>query len=288
MHRCGVKSFRAKSGLGYPFLCHIGDFIGELPFYNLENCKKEIRVMSLWCGKIDNPVIFDVGANLGFMATQLAQALRSQNPRIIAFEPVPSTFAKLTQSVRCLKLEKYVSAVCCAVSDSCGLCSIAYDPAQSLFAQIRDDKFNKRAGAQVTFASCLTLDGAAESLGLKPSLVKIDVEGFEGHVLRGAKRLLSSCQPPAVCFEWNPITMKEVGAPPSTVVQELCNYRTFYIDDFEGQKMPFGEEVRDLSKIGWISNIFAVPYNSNALNHWARCCDEIAATSRTAREVSYH
>jgi len=208
----GVRSFRAQSGLGYPFLCHVGDFAGEVPFYNRDHSRAEIRLMAEWCRRHPQSLVFDVGANVGFVATQLAQAVRSENCRILAFEPVYDTFAKLTESIQRLELENQISVVCCAVSDRAGgVCSVAFDKSKSLFAQVRQNIVNAPAGSTLTWCSEVTLDSVVESIGCRPTLVKIDVEGYEAHVLRGARTLLQSPGAPVVCFELNPKTLGEVG-----------------------------------------------------------------------------
>jgi hypothetical protein len=100
----GVRQFRARSGLGLPYVCHVGDFSGEVPFYSPQHSTAEILLMAGWCREIEEPVIFDVGANNGFIATQLAQLLHDRSPKIYAFEPVPSTFAQLALSIEQLGL----------------------------------------------------------------------------------------------------------------------------------------------------------------------------------------
>jgi len=256
----GVRSFRAQSGLGYPFLCHVGDFAGEVPFYNRDHSRAEIRLMAEWCRRHPQSLVFDVGANVGFVATQLAQAVRSENCRILAFEPVYDTFAKLTESIQRLELENQISVVCCAVSDRAGgVCSVAFDKSKSLFAQVRQNIVNAPAGSTLTWCSEVTLDSVVESIGCRPTLVKIDVEGYEAHVLRGARTLLQSPGAPVVCFELNPKTLGEVGSAVDSVAAELRSYRFFYVDDFEGQKVPPGKEIPDLASLTWCCNLFAAP-----------------------------
>ena len=46
---CGVESFTARSGPGFPFLCHVADFAGEVPFYNREHSRTEIEHLARWC-----------------------------------------------------------------------------------------------------------------------------------------------------------------------------------------------------------------------------------------------
>lgn len=256
----GVKSFRTSSGFGYPFLCHLGDFAGEVPFYNRAHSCGELRVMAAWCARQANPVIFDVGANVGFIATQLAQAINGRGCRIIAFEPVYQTFTKLTESVQRLGLESKIWPICCAISDRGGaICSMASNQRESLFARVQRDTGEVPSGANVTWCSEVTIDSVVQSLGITPMLIKIDVEGWEAHVLRGARTLLQGPTPPVISFELNPFTLRDMGSSVEAVAAELRGYRMFYIDDFEGQKIPFGEAIRDLTALTWTCNVFAAP-----------------------------
>jgi hypothetical protein len=52
------------------------------------------------------------------VATQLAQMLAARSPTIYAFEPVPTTFAKLVQSVHRLGLNDRVHPIAAAVLDN--------------------------------------------------------------------------------------------------------------------------------------------------------------------------
>jgi FkbM family methyltransferase len=260
--RLGIKSFRSRSGFGYPFICHLGDRAGEVPYYDRQYSQAEMALMTAWCGNIPNPVIFDIGANVGFVATQLAQALAKVHPRIYAFEPIPSTFCKLLSSIEELDLEDQITPICSAVSDSMGFCSLAYNPKESLFAQVRTDAENIRAGTQSAVAPCVTIDSFVNELRMTPALLKVDVEGLEGRVFQGARQLLSGAEPPGICFEFNPVTLKEVGSTAADIGDLLPAFRLYYVDDFEGQKLPFGQEVARVSDINWVCNLFAVSERS--------------------------
>jgi FkbM family methyltransferase len=255
--------------LDLPFVCHVGDESGEAPFYNHNLSIPELAIMSAWCEKIDRPVIFDIGANNGFVATQLAQRLRKNNPRIYAFEPVPSTYAQLKLSVESLRLSDLVFPICCGVSDSTGIATMSYNPRQSLFAQMRDGAPNPRVGNLSTLAATLTIDQIIDSLAIKPTLIKIDIEGYEPRALRGASKLLASDEPPAICFEWNPLTLSEVKSSSAELIQSLANFHFYYIDDFEGQRKPFAGEISDLDKIDWVCNVVAIPRSQRSEHRWA-------------------
>jgi hypothetical protein len=126
----------------------------------------------------------------------------------------------------------------------------------------------------------ITIDEAVGALGRKPVLIKIDVEGFEARVLRGADQLLNSGEPPAICFEWNPVTMGELRTSPDELLRLLRSYHLYYIDDFEGEKKTFGEEIADLELVDWVCNVFAV--SRSKVGEWA------SAKSHTISELALH
>jgi len=270
----GVKHFRARSGIGVPYICHLGDLSGEVPFYERAHSAAEILLMAQWCGQVEKPVVFDVGANNGFIASQLAQLLRENSPRIFAFEPVPSTFSSLIGSIEALRLQQLVFPICCAISDKAGASAIAYNPTESLFAQVGNDTSNTRVGSNLAYCATVRLDHVVDCLSVHPTLLKIDVEGSELQVLRSAGPLLDSPDAPAICLEWNPLTLSELNNSSDEIVQSLLNYSFYYIDDFEGQRKPFGEEVRNLGEISWVCNVFAVP-GSARHERWANARSEV-------------
>jgi FkbM family methyltransferase len=263
----GIQHFQARSGINKPFICYLGDFIGEGPFVNAHVCRAEILCMAAWCEQFETPVIVDVGGNCGFVATQIALLLKSKHPLIFSFEPVPYTFKRLIHSVNSLKLDEYVFPVCMALSNEAGLARISYFESNTMLAQVFDGKPNKRVGDKIAVAGVLTLDQVAAVTGA-PTLIKIDVEGHEAKVLEGARNMLSSDEAPAVCFELNPITLSESGASVSKLVSLLGDYEFFYIDDFEGQRIKFGEKLDDIRKVDWVCNIFAVPSTELSQKRW--------------------
>ena len=267
--KLGVKHFRARSGINQPFICHLGDSNGENPYYNFAASRSEIVLMASWCRQFAGPVIVDVGGNVGFVATQLAQLLREQRPQIFSFEPVPLTFQRLTNSIRLLKLEDSVYPICGALSDTTTLTRITYSEWDTMFAQINTDERNARAGDKTAWCPTLTLDRLETVIGRAPTPVKIDVEGHEVNVLRGGSRILSGDEAPALCLESNPVTLSECRSSVFELAEQLADYELFYVDDFEGQRMGFGEPVADLTEIDWVCNIFAVPRTPLGKERWS-------------------
>jgi hypothetical protein len=134
---------------------------------------------------------------------------------------------------------------------------------------------NARAGDKLTRTSGITLHGFCASASICPSLVKIDVEGSEVAVLRGAACPLARPDRPAILFEFNPVTLPECGADTNTLAVLLADYTLHYVDDLRGRMLPFAAAVSDLRKIDWICNLFAVPRVEAATQRWAVVSREV-------------
>jgi FkbM family methyltransferase len=263
----GVTRFVATSGLGYDFVCHTGD-LANFPFYFRQAYQAELELCAAWLQGDDSPVVYDIGANAGFISTQLAQMLAGRTPKIYAFEPVPATFAKLAQSVERLGLTASVHPVPAAVVDSSGPVRISYSEKNSLLAQVSARGLNSRVGDKLAPAKGITLDEFCASVEAVPKLVKIDVEGSEVAVLRGARNLLSRPDRPAILFEHNPVTLMESGFSLRTLIELLPGYALHYVDDLGGQRVPFGHPI-EVDKIDWTCNLFAVPLAESSAARWA-------------------
>ena len=268
----GISNFVARSGLGYNFVCHVGD-LAAFPFYHPGAYRAELELASAWLRMTEQPLAFDVGANEGFFACHLAQMI-GRRGKIYAFEPVPETFAKLAYSVSRLGLTARVKPIPAAVLDSSGLVQLSWPDRNSLMAQVTP-RLNRRADHRLTWANAIPLDTFCALVGSRPSLVKIDAEGSEAAVLRGAAHLLASSEPPAILFEFNPITLAECGEDVDTLAANLTGHILYYVDDLRAQMLPFGEMVENLRKISWICNLFAVPRADAAVRWWAAVSGQV-------------
>jgi FkbM family methyltransferase len=263
----GIRKYVAPSGLGYDFVCHIGD-LAEYPYYHRSAFQHELAICAGWLREAERPVVYDVGANVGFFATQLAQILAGQSSQIYAFEPVPTTFAKLVQSVHDLGLSDRVHPVAAAILDDARPVHVSYCQRNSLYAQIVANGA-PRPGDVLAQAPGMTLDGFHSFAGVLPALVKIDVEGSEVAVLRGAQQLLARPDRPALLFEYNPDTLLECGVAADSFRQLLCGYALHYVDDFEGRRMPFGSPLARVEESQIACNVFAVPQVEGWSTRWA-------------------
>jgi FkbM family methyltransferase len=265
----GIRRIVSKSGLGYPFVCQIGD-LAEHPYYIRDAYQKELELGAAWLRQErKESVVYDVGANSGFFSCQLAQMLADQPLRIYAFEAVPATFAALSSSVCRLGLQDKVFPFPAAVRDQAGPTQLTYSKRKSLCSQVTPDGINRNIGEYLTHAVGITLNEFQLSSGAVPALMKIDVEGSELSVLRGADNLLSRPDRPAIHFEYNPSTTAQSGESLEAFPRLLGGYKLYYVDDISGQKFPFGlpMSASALKHVDWLCNLFAVPEGEES--RWA-------------------
>ncbi|MCI0563480.1 MAG: FkbM family methyltransferase [Nitrososphaera sp.] len=134
--------------------------------------------------------VIDVGANVGHYTKRFSELVGAAG-RVIAFEPVPETFALLAANLQALSVNN-VTLINAAASDETNLVGMAmgaFDTGLRNFYRAHLSK-SSDIGLQV-----LTL--SLDSLNIKNSiaLIKIDVEGHEANVLKGMHEIVARDQP---------------------------------------------------------------------------------------------
>lgn len=148
--------------------------------------------------------IIDVGANIGLVSLLLAR--RFPDRAIHAFEPNPTTFETLEANIARNTANK-VSCHRYAVSDADGTVMFDNDPVARGTASISKDTGGNTAEVPAT-----TLDSFVAKQGITAvGLLKIDVEGYETLVLRGAHHVLNGIRPAAIYFEVCPALTERAG-----------------------------------------------------------------------------
>ncbi len=134
----------------------------------------------------------DIGANVGIFSVVMGATVGSHGS-VYAFEPVAANVLRLEKNLQKNTLDNVkVFPLALGVSDGEMQLRMAIDPA---YASLREVEAGFGNGTDVPI-QVRRLDGVWESLGSPSiSLVKIDVEGAEMDVLRGAMRFLTTCRP---------------------------------------------------------------------------------------------
>ena len=159
--------------------------------------------------------IYDIGAHIGIFTIGAGVRVGCSG-KVLAFEPAPETIDKLKLHIAFNNLENIVEIVPAVVSDSnAGAKFFAYKASMAALISrqnVEDLNPERRSepAREITVDS-VTIDGLLASRNLRPAVIKIDVEGAELMVLRGARRVLAECKPIILC-EVHPPQMKNCGA----------------------------------------------------------------------------
>ncbi len=148
-----------------------------------------LKDLALKFSKEKSVIIFDVGANVGKYSIFLASYF-SVNSRIFSFEPSKKTFTELVKNT---KFYRNIIPFNFGLGEESGYCFLYSDKQKSGLASLYKRKldhlgisFNIREKVKV-----ITLDDFCRINGIdRISFLKIDTEGSEFSVLKGAKRMI--------------------------------------------------------------------------------------------------
>jgi FkbM family methyltransferase len=150
------------------------------------------QVFAQFCRTNSN--FIDVGANIGITAT-IAGLLVSPG-LVLALEPVPEAFAYLSENISNSGLTN-VQCFNMAAASTEGEVNLVFHPGHNFAAFVGyDDVLDRYTGYAETTIRAVSLDQLVQEQGLDHvDFIKIDVEGYELEVLRGATRLLEEFHP---------------------------------------------------------------------------------------------
>lgn len=151
-------------------------------------------------------LIIDVGANLGYYAVLFAQ-LGTRRHTVLAFEPEPYNYQLLTRNVE-LNGAGNVRAFRLALGETSEQRDLVMYKASN---RGRHSLLDLHAGSR-TSVDVRSLDGVLEEHGLSRAairLLKLDVEGYEFFVLKGAEAAVRRCQ--YIVLEYSPQYFRRSG-----------------------------------------------------------------------------
>lgn len=132
---------------------------------------------------------WDVGANIGFYSCLLAQQVSARG-KVFAFEPSSATMRYLAANVAINCLDN-VTRIQKAVGDKLGQSELGGSD-QSIGEGTASLKSTQHGYSETVDVD--TVDNLSKTLPI-PDFIKIDVEGFELEVIRGARAFLTQQQP---------------------------------------------------------------------------------------------
>jgi len=149
-------------------------------------------------------VAVDVGAHIGTFAISLAEI-----SQVVAFEPAPETFSLLEHNTKKAK----------GIFDLRNIGLAARSGTATLV-----ERNATNAGAQTLAPDGDLPISTLDTEIADASFIKIDVEGMEMEVLRGASRLISRCRP-VVVFEVNISQLRAHGASVQVLEQFFIKHK---------------------------------------------------------------
>jgi FkbM family methyltransferase len=205
-----VRSFLGKAAIvDFPrwhvqmYLPAIWRGIGKFMFVFRENYEPELNYLGkfLSAGKI----FIDVGAAFGIY-TLVASKLVGKSGRVIALEPTAQSFVVLRRNIALNGLTN-VLALPLAASLMKGKARLYHGPEPGSNSLGKDA--SSGGGCEEVHTECL--DRLMQQAGVEHvDLIKMDVEGAEELVLRGANRVVTSMHP-AIIFEVYPVAAARLG-----------------------------------------------------------------------------
>ena len=179
--------------------------------------------------------VFDVGANIG-QTSRLALAT-FPDARIFAFEPHPDTFKRLTEAIT----DRRLSAYQIAFGEQDGDVTL-YEYASSgsdtfINSLVPDARFAIQFGkcAKERVARCSTIDCFCEKYGIERiDVLKIDTEGSELFVIKGATRMLRERRITFILTEYNDLLPKPgtTGGSLLPIAEYLSSFGYRYVASY--------------------------------------------------------
>ncbi|MEW6769051.1 MAG: FkbM family methyltransferase [Pseudomonadota bacterium] len=215
---------------------------------------------------VPGSTVLDIGANIGAHTLHLARCV-GPNGRVLAFEPTDYAFRKLSRNLALNPgLTQRVSLYHCFLASHDGdrIPQAIYsswpltDRASGVFAG--DDVHAEHLGRamRTDAAKSRSIDSVlAENGNPTVHLVKLDVDGFECEILRGAQEMMSGHKPIFV-MELAPYVLDERGASLGELIGLFRPHGYKFYHERTKARLPDGvESYKQLIEVGESINVIA-------------------------------
>jgi FkbM family methyltransferase len=172
----------------------------------------------------EGETFWDIGANIGWFSV-FARNVVGSTGRVVSFEPSPEVFEILSSNA---KIVGGITTIRAGLgnADELRLFAAQGKSSSSSFVEKVTEmnvRFNPAVPIQKIEVEIRKIDSLVKEWRSEPSLLKIDVEGFELEVLRGATDLLSRRQPTFI-IEVHPGQLELSGGSEELLFQFLRDH----------------------------------------------------------------
>lgn len=183
-------------------------------------------------------VIFDVGAYIGIYSIILSRYL-GENGKIFAFEPAPGAVDLLTEHLKLNDVREKVEVLPYGVGSEYGRGRLLArcEHIQNSFSSAST---GDNAEADTVEVQVVSLDGFCKERSIHPTWVKVDTEGWELPVLRGAVNLFSENRDVRFVVEMHPYAWQTAGYDAETFGR-FCSRHSLRVEPLSNQDDVFAQ-----------------------------------------------
>ncbi|MGA0602288.1 FkbM family methyltransferase [Caulobacter sp. KR2-114] len=168
-------------------------------------------------------VFVDVGANFGYFTCLAGARIGAHGAgRVIAVEPNPAMLALLDANLAINWSMCPIDVARCAAGPRAGEATLWAPASRAANASLSGPDATGEPGAAVSVA-LRPLDEIVPA-GLPVDVMKVDVEGHEFGVLRGATRVIGESPDLRLILEWSQSQMQEAGYDPAALLTLLRDH----------------------------------------------------------------
>ena len=181
--------------------------------------------------------VFDIGANIGYVSTAMSK-LVGKDGKVYAFEAIPITAKAFTENIKLNKCTN-IQLIQKALSDTVGKVTFRipdggdnHSMASMMWHKSDEDTINVEVDT-------IAIDQDNQLKYLRPSFIKIDVEGAEGLVVKGMQELITKSKP--VIF----IECSKAGREEVWKILKGLNYHCFLAHNLSNEISDFDKYIHN-------------------------------------------
>ena len=164
----------------------------------MNSCKKEPETVK-WILENLKPdgVFYDIGSNTGAYSL-IASTILNEKGKVVAFEPVPSTFIELCQNIQINQLENKIIPLNIALDNKNLIVNFginSFSGGEAMHIGLSSEKLltNNHNAIFHFLLETKVLDEVIREYNIpQPTMIKLDVDGPEFNILKGAINTLKS------------------------------------------------------------------------------------------------
>jgi len=196
-----------------PWFIVSGQYETEISKFFVDNLRSDSRCL-------------DIGANFGFYTCLMARFCPAG--KVIGIEPVDTVYKLLRDNIFINGLNRHATAINAAVGQGPGRLTLHHRKPRSANTSIATPseallQYHGESGFERFEIETVSVDGMLVQFDNRIDFIKIDVEGAEPLVLRGAVETIKLNPQLQIVMEWSPYQIRDAGFDLGEFINELCS-----------------------------------------------------------------